>query len=151
MNGKLTFSHWVWALLLQFVHGVWWWPGRTLATPEVAASGVSPGIRSKPLPPVPLCQCQSTSHEQAKNHRLDISTGSQKGSFMGHYSAEQQAVCEAITTGAQVLGGLFDSSCWVSPGIMWQQNVQLDGGGPGRKSVASCVTHHNETHSFYRS
>lgn len=100
MNGKLTSGYWVLGLLLRFFHGVWW-PGRTLATPEVAASGAIPSTRSKPRPPVPLRQCQSTSYEQAKNHRLDISTGSQKGSFMGHYSAERQAVCKSITTGAQ--------------------------------------------------
>lgn len=31
-------------------------------------------------------------YERAKNHQPDISTGSQKGSFMGHYVAEQRAV-----------------------------------------------------------
>lgn len=55
----------------------------------------------QPPPPVPLCQCQSTFHEQAKSHRLDISAGSQKGSFMGHYGVEQRAVYKAIIAGAQ--------------------------------------------------
>lgn len=46
----------------------------------------------QPRPPAPIRHCQGGFYERAKNHQPDISTGSQKGSFTGHYGAEQRAV-----------------------------------------------------------
>lgn len=125
------------------------WPGRTPATPWVAASGVGPGILSSRyhlshsvnVKPYFVSRAKAISWIYLMAHRgvsLRVITSWNSGLFTKPLLQLLRLLCG--------FRGLFHTSCGVvgalnsifSPGVMWQQNVQLDGGRDGRESDTSC-------------